>query len=231
MNVELVKTFRIEAAHSSRMGRDPDHLHGHSYEVGVTVEGACDETLGWLVDYADISRHVEPLLRHLDHYNLNDVLELDEVYEADVAEWLSSRIAPNLPRLKKVSVGVIGPCLFAEETIEADAALDLPPRVRFGFEAAHALPNLPPDHKCRRMHGHSFAVEVAASEPASISTRLEPLYDRLDHRCLNRIEGLDNPTSENVARWIWDALSAEGASLSAVVVAETCTARCIYRGK
>lgn len=231
MNVELVKTFRIEAAHHSRMGRDSDHLHGHSYEIGVVVQGVCDEKLGWLIDYAYISKHVEPLLRHLDHFNLNEVLESEEVYEADVAEWLSQRLAPNLPGLKLVSVGVVGPCLFSTEQQEADPKLDLPPRVRFGFEAAHALPNLPPDHKCRRMHGHSFVVEAAAGDLDALTPHLQPVYDRLAHRCLNRIEGLDNPTSENVARWIWNELSRDVEELSSVVVAETCSARCIYRGE
>lgn len=231
MNVELIKTFRIESAHSSRMGRDPDHLHGHTYEIGVVVEGACDETLGWLIDYADISKHMEPLLRHLDHFNLNDVLEREEVYETDIAEWISARLAPNLSCLKGITVGVVGPCVYHEFTCEPDTKLDLPPRIRFGFEAAHALPNLPETHKCRRMHGHSFVVEVAAADLAPLRPHLQSVYDRLAHRCLNRVEGLDNPTSENVARWIWKALNRETEGIQAVVVAETCTARCIYRGE
>ena len=230
MHVELVKTFRIESAHRSRMGRDPDHLHGHSYEIGVVVQGPCDEKLGWLIDYAEISKHVEPLMRQLDHFDLNDVLGREEVYEADVAEWISERLAPKLPVLKEVTVGVIGPCLFRAEPRDADAKLDLPTRVRFGFEAAHALPHLPEDHKCRRMHGHSFVVEAAADDVEALTPALEAVYDRLAHRCLNRVEGLDNPTSENVARWIWDVLARDHERLRAVVVAETCTARCIYRG-
>lgn len=231
MYVELVKTYRIESAHQTRMGLDPDHLHGHSYEIGVTVAGECDEKLGWLIDYAEISRHVEPLLRELDHFNLNDVLQLEEVYEADVAEWLSNRLAPSLPGLKGISVGVAGPCEFLTEQRDADLRLDLPPRARFGFEAAHALPNLPATHKCFRMHGHSFVAEVAASDPNAIADHLRTVYDRLAHRCLNRIQGLENPTSENVARWIWKALERKVSGLSAVMVAETCTARCIYRGE
>jgi len=112
---------------------------------------------------------------------------------------------------------------------------------RFTIEAAHRLPNLPEDHKCRRLHGHSFTIEIHVSgkpDPqigwimdfAEISRIFKPLYDRLDHRYLNDIEGLDNPTSENLARWIWDRLINDLPQLSAVVVKETCTAGCVYKG-
>lgn len=111
----------------------------------------------------------------------------------------------------------------------------------FGFEAAHYLPNLPEGHKCRRMHGHSFRVEVHVEgsvdetagwvmDFADIKKHIKPLEDRLDHRLLNDIEGLENPTSENIARWIWRQLKPELTGLSKLVVRETCTAGCIYRG-
>jgi len=112
----------------------------------------------------------------------------------------------------------------------------------FGFEAAHYLPNVPAAHKCRRMHGHSFRVEVyveGAVDPstgwvmdfADLKGFFEPLEDRLDHRLLNDIEGLENPTSENLARWIWRQLKPDLPGLSKLVVRETCTAGCIYRGE
>ncbi len=111
----------------------------------------------------------------------------------------------------------------------------------FGFESAHRLPNLPPEHKCSRMHGHSFRARVhVAGEPdpvtgwvmdfAEIKRICEPIRDQLDHRVLNEVAGLENPTSELIARWIWDRLSGELPGLSAVEVAETCTSGCIYRG-
>ena len=85
----------------------------------------------------------------------------------------------------------------------------------FGFEAAHRLPNVPQGHKCRRLHGHSFRVELICEgeiDPntgwlidfADIKRAFEPVYARLDHRYLNEIDGLENPTSENVARWSWE---------------------------
>lgn len=110
----------------------------------------------------------------------------------------------------------------------------------FGFEAAHRLPMTPEGHKCSRLHGHSFRVEIHVEGPvdqasgwvmdfADIGEAFAPLRERLDHYYLNEIEGLENPTSENLARWIWDRLPAS-LPLSAVVVRETCTSGCIYRG-
>jgi 6-pyruvoyltetrahydropterin/6-carboxytetrahydropterin synthase len=112
----------------------------------------------------------------------------------------------------------------------------------FTIEAAHRLPNVPEGHKCSRLHGHSFKIEVYVSgkvgaesgwimDFAEIKRAFQPLYDRLDHHYLNEIEGLENPTSENLARWIWEKLNDELPQLSKVVVRETCTSGCIYRGE
>jgi 6-pyruvoyltetrahydropterin/6-carboxytetrahydropterin synthase len=114
-------------------------------------------------------------------------------------------------------------------------------RKTFQFEAAHLLPLLPKSHKCRRLHGHSFQVEVVVegeNDPrlgwvmdyADISAAFKPLWEQLDHNYLNEIPGLSNPTSEIVAVWIWDRLKPALPLLKEIVVAETCTARCVYRG-
>jgi 6-pyruvoyltetrahydropterin/6-carboxytetrahydropterin synthase len=111
----------------------------------------------------------------------------------------------------------------------------------FQIEAAHWLPNVPEDHKCRRLHGHSFRIEIHISGPvqqpsgwvmdfADLKSAFEPLYRQLDHHCLNEIEGLENPTSENLARWIWTKLKPDLPELSKIVIQETCTSGCIYRG-
>ena len=111
----------------------------------------------------------------------------------------------------------------------------------FGFEAAHWLPCFPDGHKCRRMHGHSFRVDVIVEgelDPsvgylidfADIKRATEPLERALDHRCLNEIEGLGNPTSEMVAAWIWARLKPSLPMLSEIVVHETCTSTCHFRG-
>ena len=111
----------------------------------------------------------------------------------------------------------------------------------FTIEAAHRLPNLPESHKCYRLHGHSFKIEVHVTgevdqktgwlmDFADISAAFKPLFERLDHHYLNEIEGLENPTSENLARWIWRQLKPALPLLSSVVVQETCTAGCVYEG-
>jgi 6-pyruvoyltetrahydropterin/6-carboxytetrahydropterin synthase len=111
----------------------------------------------------------------------------------------------------------------------------------FRLEAAHRLPNVPAGHKCARLHGHSFAVELQVSGPlgedsgwvmdfAELKQAFQPLYDRLDHHYLNDIEGLENPTSERLAVWIWDRLKPVLPLLSAVTVHETCTSGCRYTG-
>ena len=111
----------------------------------------------------------------------------------------------------------------------------------FQIEAAHRLPNVPEGHKCARMHGHSFRIEIHVSGPvgqksgwvmdfADLRQAFQPLFDRLDHRCLNDIEGLDNPTSENLARWIWERLNIGLPQLSKIVVQETCNAGCVFTG-
>jgi 6-pyruvoyltetrahydropterin/6-carboxytetrahydropterin synthase len=111
----------------------------------------------------------------------------------------------------------------------------------FTLEAAHRLPNLPPEHKCARLHGHSFRVEVHVNgdigaesgwvmDFADIKAAFDPLFDRLDHRYLNEVAGLENPTSERLAVWIWERLKPTLPQLSEVVVHETCTSGCRYRG-
>ncbi|MCL6416580.1 6-carboxytetrahydropterin synthase QueD [Aestuariirhabdus sp. Z084] len=111
----------------------------------------------------------------------------------------------------------------------------------FTFEAAHQLPNVPEGHKCGRLHGHSFQVRIVVCgevDPhtgwivdfADLKTAFKPIYDRLDHYYLNDIEGLENPTSENLARWIWQQLKPNLALLSRIEVKETCTCGCVYNG-
>jgi 6-pyruvoyltetrahydropterin/6-carboxytetrahydropterin synthase len=111
----------------------------------------------------------------------------------------------------------------------------------FCFEAAHDLPTFPVGHKCRRLHGHSFCFDVIVEgevDPAKgylidygdIKTAAEPLVKRLDHYYLNDIEGLANPTSESLSKWIFDRLKPALPILTAIVVHETCTSSCEYRG-
>lgn len=111
----------------------------------------------------------------------------------------------------------------------------------FQFEAAHYLPHLPETHKCRRLHGHSYRVRLYVAAPADeklgwvmdfadIKKAFSPIYKQLDHYLLNDIEGLENPTSENLAKWIWEKTKPLLPELARVEIKETCTTGCIYTG-
>jgi len=128
-------------------------------------------------------------------------------------------------------------------TLKADQSTGMAVRLarEFTFEAAHRLPNVPEGHKCARLHGHSFKVELVCEgtvDPlsgwlldfADLKAVFEPLHEQLDHHYLNEIEGLENPTAENLARWIWVRMKKQLPLLAQVTVAETCHSRCEYRG-
>ena len=111
----------------------------------------------------------------------------------------------------------------------------------FRFEAAHHLPNVPADHKCRRLHGHSFTCDVVVRgdldeqmgwlvDYGDIKAAVAPLRSQLDHYYLHEVEGLENPTSENIAAWIWDRLLPAMPLLYSVTVRETCNNACTYFG-
>lgn len=112
----------------------------------------------------------------------------------------------------------------------------------FQIEAAHFLPHVPDGHKCRRIHGHSFRIEIHVAgevdersgwvmDFADLKRAFAPIHAQLDHHFLNEIEGLENPTSENLARWIWARLVPNLPGLSKIVVQETCNSGCVYRGE
>jgi 6-pyruvoyltetrahydropterin/6-carboxytetrahydropterin synthase len=111
----------------------------------------------------------------------------------------------------------------------------------FRFEAAHRLPRVPATHKCSRLHGHSFKVGLALvgdTNPDSgwlldfgdLEELWKPVFNQLDHYYLNEVPGLENPTSEVLAKWIWDRLKPSVPQLEQVTLFETCDARCEYRG-
>ncbi|MFH0988982.1 MAG: 6-carboxytetrahydropterin synthase QueD [bacterium] len=112
----------------------------------------------------------------------------------------------------------------------------------FSFEASHRLPNVPDGHKCKQLHGHSYRVVVHLEGPVDphvgwvvdfwdVGKICKPVIEKLDHRCLNDVEGLENPTSEYIARWIWDHVKPSMPLLNKVVVKESATSGCIYRGE
>ena len=111
----------------------------------------------------------------------------------------------------------------------------------FRFEAAHDLPTFPEGHKCRRLHGHSFKFDVIVEgevDPAKgylidygdIKRVVDPIVKRLDHYYLNEIPGLENPTAEVLAVWIWNRVKEALPQLASIIVHETCSSMCEYRG-
>lgn len=112
----------------------------------------------------------------------------------------------------------------------------------FTIEAAHRLPYVPAGHKCGRLHGHTFQIEVHVQGPldprlgwiidfADIKGAFKPIEEKIDHHYLNEVEGLENPTSENIARWVWSKLLPSLPLLTRVVVRETCTSGCVFTGE
>ena len=112
----------------------------------------------------------------------------------------------------------------------------------FTFDAAHRLPRVPEGHPCGRLHGHTYTVVLGlegeldpelgwVEDFGAVKRAFQPLREQLDHRFLNEIEGLENPTSENLAMWIWRRLEPSLPGLSAVMVHETCTTGCRYQGE
>lgn len=112
----------------------------------------------------------------------------------------------------------------------------------FRFEAAHKLPKVPAGHKCARLHGHSYKIELAVAGPVNEETgwfvdfaelyeAWAPIHDLLDHHYLNEVPGLENPTSEVLAGWLWRKLEGPLPSLARITVYETCEARCEYEGR
>ncbi|NCS66541.1 MAG: 6-carboxytetrahydropterin synthase QueD [Hydrogenophilaceae bacterium CG1_02_62_390] len=112
----------------------------------------------------------------------------------------------------------------------------------FHLESARRLPNLPAEHPCARVHGHSFQVEVHLSGPldetlgwvtdfAEVEVAWAPVKAALDHRYLNDVPGLDNPTSERLAIWIWDRLKPMLPGLAKIIIRETASSGCVYEGE
>ncbi len=111
----------------------------------------------------------------------------------------------------------------------------------YRFEAAHSLPKVPPGHRCARLHGHSYRVEVTVGGDINPETgwfidfyemdrAVQPVIDALDHRLLNDIDGLKNPTSENLCCYLWQQVAPVLSGLKTITVWETVDSRCTYRG-
>jgi 6-pyruvoyltetrahydropterin/6-carboxytetrahydropterin synthase len=231
VRVELTKLFSVEAAHRNPQGGGgAARLHGHSFRIEVIVAGEIDPVPGWLIDYGEIKRCFHPIFEQLDHRYLNEISGLEDATLGDIAAWIESRLEPVLPHLQGVRVSVVGDNTFVPVELPAEPDHNLPARLRFSFEAAQQLPQLPEGHPCRRLHGHSYRIEAGADDLGRLLEPLREIYTTLDHRYLNDIPGLETATSERLCAWVWERLSQAVDNLRVVIVQETESARCTYYG-
>lgn len=206
-------------------------LHGHSFRANVRAELPA----GWAAFPGDetdqLSTTLETCVAALDYQDLNAFLPIPT--DENLARWVRERLA--VP-----GVASIGIQSTADQGVDLDGADHAHLWHRFRFEAAHRLPNVSEGHQCGRMHGHGFEVILHANQDLSgqdmgldfdrLAASWTPLQDELHHACLNDIPGLENPTSEMLARWIWLRLAPTLPPLSRVTVHETATAGCHYDG-
>lgn len=232
MEAHLTKIAYVEAAHRNpRGGEKQQRLHGHSYKVEVLARGGLDPEIGWIVDYAELKNLFRPLYDQLDHAYLNEVPGLEDDTTVPALErWIDARISPKPAWYAGVRVSIDGDRAFQPVRLPANDFEHLPERIRFSFEAAQSLPQLPRTHPCHCIHGHSYRFEVGTADMDALEPRLCALYEELDHTYLNEIPGLESATCERICRWVWDRLAAAGEQPTVVAVQETWTARCIYFG-
>jgi 6-pyruvoyltetrahydropterin/6-carboxytetrahydropterin synthase len=209
-------------------------LHGHGFTASVAAQLAP----GWAPfaggEVLALQRRLEAAVRPLDHTLLNDAVS--DPTDAQLARWLFERLdVPGLARVSVHSSPRQGADLTTDFTAEGGS-----PGVRlwrrYRFQSAHRLPNVPPGHKCGRMHGHGFeAIVHVAGHSGEIDHDLidaawAPLHMQLNYHCLNQIEGLANPTSENLATWLWQQLRAELPTLHGITVFETASCGAHFDG-
>lgn len=224
MILECKLTF--EAAHrntSVHADERARRLHGHSYEVTVAVEGAIDPKIGWVMDFAEVKDRANEVIDRLDHYTLNDIPGIHDSTRPDVENWIGSKLRPILPSFASCRLQIVGERGWTPTVSRIEPGVE---QVKFGFDAAHFLPTLPDTHKCRRIHGHSFRVAVTSTDVSRLAESLRDIHGQLDHRLLNEINGLENPTSEYLAEWLSKKLRTRKCAYLEIMVAETCTSCC-----
>jgi 6-pyruvoyltetrahydropterin/6-carboxytetrahydropterin synthase len=226
---------RFEAARQVSIlphGHRSRYLHGHSFLARVRAKesafkssfpGAEVDTLGELLAHV-----VSPL----NYSYLNE--HLDVPTDENLARWVHSKLDSG-------SIEQFGIQSTLDQGVDLDENGHAHIWRKFRFEAAHQLPNVPEGHKCGRMHGHGFEVILHVNQHLADSDAMgmdfdqlkahwQPLHEELHHACLNDMPGLENPTSEVIAAWIWQRLEPEIPGLSWVTVYETVTAGCHYDG-
>jgi len=209
-------------------------LHGHSFLAKVRAQANGDDWAGFPGNEPNcLLQRLEGCVRAFDYHYLNDIVSVPT--DENLARYVMARVE-DISGVDMVGI---------QSTEDAGVDLDEHSRAhvwrKFRFEAAHRLPNVPGGHQCGRMHGHSFEVILHANQDIGSSDlgadldllieKWKPIYEELHHTCLNDIKGLENPTSEIIATWIWQRLKPEFPDLSWVTIYETITAGCHYDGE
>jgi len=213
----------------------PDHpsyrLHGHSFIARLRTRLPADWGGFRGAEIDALQEKLQSCVAVLDYDLLNN--HLDVPTDENLTRWIRERV--DIP-----SIEMVGIQSTRHEGADLDSAGNAHIWRRYRFESAHQLPNVPAGHQCGRMHGHGFEVILHANQNlqqqdmgvdyAVLDECWQPLHELLDHRCLNDIDGLQNPTSETLSAWIWQRLKPQLPQLSWVTVYETVTAGCHFDG-
>jgi 6-pyruvoyltetrahydropterin/6-carboxytetrahydropterin synthase len=224
----------FEAARRLTLGGDPaaaagigSGLHGHGFLATVWAPAPDTGAASWAPfpggEVDALRERLQAGVAPLDYQLLNDHLALPS--DENLAHWIAARLALDAG----VQVGVQSTRRQGTDVDDRGIAHEWR---RFHFEAAHRLPRVAAGHKCGRMHGHGFAVllQVTGADARSLDRLWAPLQAQLHHACLNDIPGLENPTSERIASWIWERLQPQLEALSWVTVYETATCGAHFDG-
>lgn len=218
---------RLAPAPPGAGARHPAGLHGHSFLATARVGAAPSGTPAWSpfpgAEIDALRERLRAAVAPLDYQLLNE--HVPDPGDENLARW----ILPRLDAADAIRLGVQSTC---NQGVDIDARGGAQGWRRYAFESAHRLPHVPAGHKCGRMHGHGFSVSlhVPAGDAPLLDAAWAPLHQRLHHACLNDIAGLDNPTSECIASWIWSQLRPGLPGLSRVTVHETATCGAHFDG-
>lgn len=233
MKARIVKTVYVETAHRLFPASDDTEARysGHSYRIDLMAEGTIHPAYGWVVDYTDLKALFEPLRKQLDHCCLDHIPALRGHHEPkDIEAWINESLRPWPDWFAGVRVSFAVQPGFHPVMLPPDPVQDLPARLAFTFSAAQSLPQLPEEHPCHNLHGHSYQVEIAGKAEALLEKTARLLFDYFDGRYLNTLPGLEQATSERIAACVWRMAEEAGAAPFFVAIQETPSNRCHYFG-
>ena len=227
--MEIFKAFTLESAHrlpNVPAGHKCARLHGHSFRVELLVRGEPGADSGWVMDYAELKAAFRPLYEQLDHHYLNDIPGLENPTSEVLTHWLWQRLQPALPGLATVTVFETGSsgALFDGRDCRIWKQLTL--------DSAVQLRRAPEGHALRRLHGHTYTLRLHLQAPldevlgwlvdfGDVKRLFQPLFDRLDHRALHEIEGLEEADTATLAAWVLAQARRELPQLDRVDLFET----------